>query len=259
MRGISHFLSGFVANNRAAFVSGSAILTLGLALGGHAIANGLVSMKRADREVTVRGVAQREVQANLARWSTRVSEGRTDLPAALAAVDRDSAQVRTYLASQGFAAPLTTPGSAEVSVSDERVGNKLTGRKVYTVSRAIAFTTTNVAGVMQVQAHKDQLVQQGLVLDEVHASYEYTRLDQIKPDMIAEATKDARRAAEKFANDSGSSVGGIKSATQGYFSVTSRDAADSGGDDNQYGNSSRSASSPQQRVRVVTTIDYYLD
>ena len=67
--------------------------------------------------------------------------------------------------------------------------------------------------------------------------------------MIAEATRDARRGAEQFANDSGTEVGGIKSATQGYFSIGARDGENGGS----------GSESPFQKVRVVTTIDFYLD
>jgi hypothetical protein len=253
-------LASIVHNNRSAFLAGCAILGVGLGLGGFAIGDGLVRMKRADREVTVRGVAQREVTADRASWQAHYSEHAHDLGAALAAVNRDSGMIEAYLRSQGFAGANAAPGSADVSVEDETIKDKPTGNKVYTVKRTIAFTTGNVAGVEQIEANKDRLAQQGMVLDDVRASYEYTRLDQIKPDMIADATKDARRAAEKFANDSGSSVGGIKSATQGYFAVSSRDTASSGDDNSESdgNNSSRTASSPNQRVRVVTTIDYYL-
>src|SRR3546814_3307991 len=71
----------------------------------------------------------------------------------------------------------------------------------------------------------------------------------IKPAMVAEATKDARKAAEQFAQDSGTGVGGIKSATQGYFSIGARDGDDMG----------NGADSPYKKVRVVTTVDFYLD
>lgn len=114
--------------------------------------------------------------------------------------------------------------------------------------RNIALATGNVAAVQQVEARKDALAPQGLVVDSTDVSYEYTQLDQIKPAMIAAATKEARQAAEKSADDSGSAVGGIRLATQGYFTVSSCDAT--GGS---------TATSPDQRVRVVTTIIYYLD
>jgi len=252
----SSVFAPLVATNRRAFVTGSAAMALGLAGGGQLIGHGMVQMKRADREVTVRGVAQRQVTANLARWEAKYSERAYDLPSALAAVDRDSAMIAAYLKTQGFGDAQARPGSAEVSVADETVANKPTGRKVYAVARAVAFSTANVAGVQQVQAHKDKLAEEGLVLDSVNASYEYTLLDRIKPDMIADAARDARRAAEKFAGDSDSTVGGIKSATQGYFSVTGRDSSEGG--DSEYSDSGRTAATPDQRVRVVTTIVYYL-
>jgi hypothetical protein len=250
------FLSSVTTNNRVALLCASGILGLALTVSSLALANGLVRMKRADREVTVRGVAQREVTANRASWRVAYSQNAYALPEAMAGVDGDTATIRSYLKDQGFSGKITEPGSAEVSVRDEFIDNKPTGRKIYSVSRAIAFDTNNVAGVQKVQGNKDALAAKGLVVDSVSASYEYTQLDRIKPAMIAEATRDARRAAEKFANDSGSSVGGIRSATQGYFSVSSRDR--SGGDDYE-GGSSQTASSPDQRVRVVTTIAYYLD
>ncbi len=257
MERLKGFAANIASNNRIALLCSSAILALGLGAGSVALANGLVSMKRADREVTVRGVAQRDVQANRATWHVSYSEHAFALAEALAAVDRDSQTIRGYLAQRGFKGAITDPGSAQVSVSDEMIDNKPTGRKVYTVRREIAFATDDVAGVQKVEAQKDALAQQGLVVDDVGASYEYTKLDTIKPDMIADATRDARRAAEKFASDSGSSVGGIRSATQGYFSVSSRAAASS--TDEEGGGSSSTADSPDQRVRVVTTIDYYLD
>ena len=83
--------------------------------------------------------------------------------------------------------------------------------------------------------------------------YSFTRLNDVKPQMIAQATQDARRGAEQFARDSGTAVGGIRSATQGYFSIGARDgdaASEEGGGGND---------SPLQKVRVVTTIEFYLD
>src|SRR3546814_17181337 len=78
--------------------------------------------------------------------------------------------------------------------------------------------------------------------------YSFTKLNDIKPAMVAEATKDARKAAEQFAQDSGTGVGGIKSATQGYFSIGARDGDDMG----------NGADSPYKKVRVVTTVDFQI-
>ena len=256
---LADFGRSLLAGERGTVVLGSALLGVGLLAAGLAVGDGLVRMKRADREVTVRGVATRGVTANHANWHASYSAKAYELPGALAEVDRSSITIAGYLKEHGFTGPEVAPGSADVSVEDEMVDDKATGRKVYTVRRRIAFATDNVAGVQKLQGGKDRLAQAGLVLDDVGAAYEYTQLDQIKPAMIADATRDARRAAEKFADDSGSGVGGIKSATQGYFSVSSADARSGDSDDNGNSNGSRTAASPQQAVRVVTTIDYYLN
>lgn len=192
-------LSGIANNNRVALLCGTAILALGFGLGSVALADGMVEMKRADREVTVRGVAQRDVTANWATWGVSYSETAFSLSEALAKVDHDTGLIRSYLKDQGFSGDPTLPGSADISVIAETIKEKPTGRTIYTVSREIAFSTNKVTGVQKVEAGKDALAQQGLVVDDVSVSYEYTKLDQIKPDMIAKATKDARNAAEKFA------------------------------------------------------------
>lgn len=256
MSGLNGVLSTIATNNRIAMLCGAGILAVAFGFGSVALANGLVEMKRADREVTVRGVAQRDVQANRASWSVNYSESAYELQEALAEADADTRLIQGFLKDRGFNGESVQPGSANISQSEERIDDKPTGRTIYSVSRSIAFSTDNVAGVQKIEATKDALAQQGLVVDGTNVSYEYTKLDTIKPEMIGEATKDARRAAEKFADDSGASVGGIRSATQGYFSVSARDEAAS---DQEYGSGGSTASSPDQKVRVVTTIVYYLD
>ena len=93
------------------------------------------------------------------------------------------------------------------------------------------------------------LLRDGVELDGSNLNYSFTRLNQLKPEMIAEATKRARGSAEQFARDSGASVGQIRTASQGYFSVGPRDGADDG-------ENSSASDSPFQKVRVVTSVDY---
>ena len=97
-----------------------------------------------------------------------------------------------------------------------------------------------------------ELLRDGVELSGSNISYTFTRLNELKPEMIAEANLNARRSAEQFARDSGVSVGKMKTASQGYFSVGARD----GEDCDDCGSSG--GSSPFQKVRVVTTIDYDL-
>ena len=103
-----------LSNNRSAILVGSAILAVGFGLSGYAIGDGLVRMKHADRQVTVRGVAQRDVTANRATWQARYSEHAHDLPSALSAADRDGAMIVAYLHSRGFA------GTAEARTAGQQ-------------------------------------------------------------------------------------------------------------------------------------------
>ena len=99
-------------NNRLALLCGAGILALGVGLGSAVLANGLVRMQRADREVTVRGVAQRDVTANRANWSVNFSENAYALPEALAKVDHDTGLIRAFLKDQGFSGSVRGPGGS---------------------------------------------------------------------------------------------------------------------------------------------------
>jgi hypothetical protein len=105
-----------------------------------------------------------------------------------------------------------------------------------------------------------QLVQKGIVLNSNPGqglAYKFTGLNAIKPDMITEATRNARAAADRFAADSGSKVGSIRQANQGTFSISS---ADQGGDSGEGGEGGyMSDTSIMKKVRVVTSVEYYLD
>ena len=121
----------------------------------------------------------------------------------------------------------------------------------YTIRQRLSLRTNDIEKAQAAVARQFDLVRRGVVLEDGSGmSYTFTKLDEIKPEMVAEATKDARKSAEQFAEDSGTDVGGIKSATQGYFSINSRD-----GDGGGYG----VTDTPYKKVRVVTTVNFYLD
>ncbi len=130
-----------------------------------------------------------------------------------------------------------------------------TARRPSTRSTAASsFRTTDVMRAQRAFTRQFDLIRQGVQLsDGSGMTYNFTRLNTVKPGMIGESIADARRAAEQFAHDSGAAVGGIRSATQGYFSITARD----GDVDTEGGGGA--GGSPLQKVRVVTTIEFYLN
>jgi hypothetical protein len=119
----------------------------------------------------------------------------------------------------------------------------------YILTKTYMVHTNNVDLVDKMFRNVGDLIAQGVILAQGSGpSYMFTRLNDVKPDMIAQATKSAREGAQKFAEDSGARVGDIKTATQGLFSINARD------DDN-----AQESSVIDKRVRVVTTVEYYLE
>ena len=235
----------FVENKNKVWLASAGLLTIGLIAGGYLLGDGLLRAKMADRSVTVRGLAEREVTADLATWTIAYSAQSSDLGNAQADIDRDTTAITGFFKELGFKAEALKPTGANVNQYSSN------GIPQYTIRQRLSLRTKDIDKAQAAVARQFDLVRRGVVLEDGSGmSYTFTKLDEIKPEMVAEATKDARKSAEQFAEDSGTNVGGIKSATQGYFSINSRD-----GDGGGYG----VTDTPYKKVRVVTTVNFYLD
>lgn len=225
-------------------LAASGILAAGLVVGGYLLGDGLTRARHADRSVTVRGLAEREVTADLATWTIAYSANAADLQSAQTDIDGDTAAIRSFFSDLGFPEDALQPTGVNVSQFTNN------GYPTFTVRQRMTLRSNDIDRAQQAVRRQFELVRQGVALEEGSGmAYSFTRLNDIKPEMVAEATKDARAAAEQFAKDSGADVGAIKQATQGYFSIEARDG-DSGG----WGVSD----TPYKKVRVVTTVDFYL-
>lgn len=227
------------------WLASAAIVASGLMVGGFAMGDGLVRMKAAERSVTVRGLAERDVIADLATWTVSYSGIAGTLSEAQAAADRDAIAIRAYFRDIGFPADAVTPAGVDVSSYTNE------GITRYTVRQRLVLRTKDIDRAQEASRRQVELVRRGVVLEDGSGvNYVFTGLNAIKPEMVAEATRDARASAEQFAKDSGADVGGIRQATQGYFSIDARDGEAGGwgvGD------------TPYKKVRVVTTVDFSLD
>ncbi|WP_241657523.1 SIMPL domain-containing protein [Aurantiacibacter suaedae] len=213
--------------------------------GGYLMGDGLLRARLADRSVTVRGLAERDVTADLATWTISYSASAANLGEAQASVDRDTEQLTAFFKELGFPDDALQPVAVNVSSFTND------GYPTFTVRQRMSLRTTDIEKAQSAVRRQFDLVRRGVMLEEGSGmSYSFTGLNAIKPEMVAEATRDARAAAEQFAEDSGSEVGAIRQATQGYFEITSRDG-DSGG----WG----TADTPFKKVRVVTTVDFMID
>jgi hypothetical protein len=239
-------------DSRVVLLGAVAIFSLGLTTSGYALGDGLRRSKMAEhRSVTVRGVSERDVTADLATWSVSFSHEGTELAPVQQSVDQQARTIRAFFQRAGFRPEEVT--DSDVSLSREQPRDrdgKPAGPQKLTVSRSIQLRTTDSMKARLAYTRQAELLRDGVELSGSNISYTFTKLNSLKPEMIAQATRNARRSAEQFARDSGVDVGRLKSASQGYFSVGARDGEDC------EDCSSSGGSTPYQKVRVVTTIDY---
>ena len=229
----------------AALVGG--LLAVGLIGGGALVGQGVVNARVGDRTATVRGLAERNVRADLAILPIKFTASGEVLSEVQARIDGDLAIVRQFLTQQGYPADAVTLG--QLSVADTRSrewGNQGNGPR-FILSQTLVVRTGDVNRVQTTSRALNELVRQGVVLQDYNGpTYVFTKLNDVRPAMIGEATAAARAGAQRFAQDSGASLGPIRQATQGSFEILARDEVDS------------ETSTPDKKVRVVTTITYGL-
>ena len=240
-------------DSRAVLLGAVAIFAVGLTTSGYVLGDGLRRAKMAERTVAVRGVSERNVTADLATWTVDFSQQGSDLGPVQQSVNQQAQAVQSFFKRAGFPADEVTDSDVSVSREAARDENgKLSGAEKLTVKRSIQLRTNDVMKARAAYARQAELLSAGVELSGSNITYTFTRLNALKPEMIGEADRNARISADQFAHDSGTEVGRIRSASQGYFSIGARDGEEC--DDC----ASSGGSSPFQKVRVVTTIDYDL-
>jgi len=224
-------------------VIAGALIALGLCLSGMFIYKGIAKYASKDRVVSVKGLSTREVEADYAVWPLSFAWSGNDLPALYEKSEQIAARLKAHLISLGFEEADIRQGSYSVTNNwDSYYGNRPEYR--YTLSSSLIVSTDKVQLVVASQGKESALLKEGIIVtsEKWNLDYQFNGLPELKPSMIEEATQNARAVAQKFADDAQCSLGSIRRASQGQFSVES----------DQY--------QPwMKRVRVVTTVDYYLD
>lgn len=222
------------------------LVAVGLIGAGLAIGGGVINAQTGNRQVTVRGLAERNVTADLAILPLRFTVAGEDLPAVQARIDGDLTNVRTFLREQGYGDDIVTVGRLEVTDTQSQSYAPSPGTPRYIVAQTVTVRTGEVARVAQTERALNDLVRQGVLLDFTAPTYVFTKLNDVRPAMIAEATASARSGAEQFAKDAGAPLGPIRQATQGSFEILAREDVDT------------ESTSLDKRVRVVATVTYQL-
>ena len=222
------------------------LVMIGLIIMGFCVMLGLGKVNHDVRTVNVRGLAEMNVEANKVTWPIAFKEVGNDLTDVYSRISKNSNEVIKFLKDNGLS-------DEEISVTAPNVVDNATNyynsnwKQRYNVTANIVVTSNKVKLVMELISRQGELIEKGVAINSSEYSnytiYEYTELNSIKPQMIEEATKNARAAAEKFAKDSDSKLGKIKTANQGLFTIENVD---------EY--------TPNiKHVRVVTNVTYFLE
>ncbi|RME97403.1 MAG: SIMPL domain-containing protein [Alphaproteobacteria bacterium] len=237
---------------RAAIPS-AVILAAGIALGGLLVGQSLVESRLGHRTVVVKGFSERVVKADIGFLPVRFNAVAGDLESARALLKRSEEAVFRYFASKGFTA-------ADWEVRNVRVEDRLTSYNAsaaprpnrFVLTEDVVLHSTDVAKIEAAARNMSDLIRDGVVLtsDQYNSgpTFVFTGLNALKPEMLTEATRRARKAAEQFARESGSQVGAIFNANQGLFTIGP--AIDIPNE--------RPEMQLEKKVRVVTTITYFL-
>lgn len=233
--------------SRNSVIISALLIAAGLFGLGLAVRSGIVAYGNRDRHVEVRGLCEKQVEANKVTWPIVTQDMGNDLVALYDRTQAVNAKILNFLHSNGVTDAEISVNSPNVSdnVADAYDASRITSR--YSLTNVIVVTSSDVNKIRSLINRQTDLISQGIAVIagnyQYPITYEYTALNDVKPEMIAEATRNAREAAQKFSDDSGSRIGKIRSATQGQFSISDRDAF-----------------TPYiKTIRVVTYLDYYLD
>lgn len=233
-------------NSGLANVLAAILIGIGLALGGYFIGQGFVDARTIDRSVEVKGLAEREVLADTAIWPIQIVAAGDDLEALLDRIDLQGEQVREYLEALRFTADEVSANAPNVVDRQARDYGDPNARVRYSATLTLTVFTSKVDAVRDAGDGLLELGKSGIVISqenyEARTQYLFNGLNDLKPAMVEEATRNGREVAQKFAEDSGSRLGKIRSARQGQFSIEDRDS-----------------NNPHiKKVRVVSTLNYYL-
>ena len=227
------------------------LLALGLLGAGYFVGHGFQVGRSADRYVTVKGLAETFVTADLAVWPLRTTATGNELGAVQEQIDAGLATITGFLREHGIEPEAIQPQRVEVTdLLAQPYRPEGAGESRFILAQTVIVRTEQVARVAELNQQTGELIRRGVVLvDTGGPSYLFTRLNDIKPELLAEATRNARAAAEQFAADSGSALGGIRRASQGLFEILARDPAPNLFEPNQL----------DKKVRVVSTVEYRLN
>jgi uncharacterized protein len=232
-----------VTTERSSLILSALLVSLGLATAGFFIGEGISGKNSARRTISVKGLSEREVPASVATWSVAYTATGNDLGQINKKLADSTGAVLAFLKGAGFEETdmAVQPPSLHDTSMDERDKDSPPPPERYKADQSVLLRTAKVDAIKPALASASNLMISGVLLSgKAEPNYIFNQLNDIKPGMIQEATKNARIAAEQFSRDSQTILGKLRNASQGWFKVDNRDDA-----------------TPERKiVRVVVDVEY---
>ncbi len=217
------------------------IVAFGLLLLGLCLKGGIDNFTNKDRRVTVKGLAEREVDADKVVWTLTLEESADELNPMFTRLNQQVDVIKNFLKERGI------DGKGDVQVTTFSVNDNLSNvwgdekpRFHYTVRRSVVVSSNDTHFISDLRTQTDELIDRGIIVESDNAEYEYTQFQKLKPEMMADAIANAETTAKQFAENSHSKINKIVEAGQGEFSIDDADIP------------------YKKKVRVVSTITYSL-
>lgn len=250
-------------DKKAALLFGSLVL-ISFVVGAFILGRSVERFKTEDRYISVRGFSEREVKADLAVWSLRLSVASDDLSEGSRLIESAQTKAMKFLTQNGIA-------SEEINQKDLKVNDRKANEYGssagantlrFIITKTIQVRSMNVDNIQKVSQMTDELLRAGVVISPTEdwrgggVQFIFTKLNEIKPDMLAEATRNAKTAALEFTKESNTNLGKLRKASQGLFTIADRDAA---GVQNEGGYYGSGTSDLYKKVRVVISVEYSVE
>jgi uncharacterized protein len=225
----------------------SVLTAAGIVVAGFLVGDAIRDTKKFESAVEVRGLDERLVRSDRASWQLNLAVAGPTLPAANDALAESAKSLRELLMAQGFEEKEIRAGATYVSDAWANGMQNVRAESRYTVRAGVVLETAKVDAVEKASQSAGDILKRGIRVDNSNVRYYFTDLNKVKTEMLAAATANARQAAETFAKDSKTRLGGIKSASQGLFTIGAPLAEYEG------------EASVMKKVRVVTRVQYFLE
>jgi hypothetical protein len=240
-----------MTNGRGSWVP-SLVVALGLLLGLGWIASAMKDIRGPRRAVTVKGFAQKRITSDYAIWTANVVVRSATMEDAYQRIERDVAKVRAYLAKEGVAEGDISVNAVSIHA---RYKQTMTGMatneiELFELNQNVSVRSADVALVEKAAKGVTFLIKDGVQLQSWDPAFHYTKLDDLKIEMLGGAAADAKQRAQEIASKSGAKIGALASASQGVFQITPVYSSEISGE------GWLDTSSIEKTIRAVVTVSY---